>query len=43
MKEVMIMGTEAAEEVLLKTPRYDTHVKFKGKIVPFAGYLLPVQ
>ena len=43
MKEVMIMGTEAAEEVLLKTPLYDTHVKYKGKIVPFAGYLLPVQ
>ena len=37
------MGTEAAEEVLLKTPLYDTHVKYKGKIVPFAGYLLPVQ
>lgn len=34
MKEVMIMGTEAAEEVLLKTPLYDTHVKYKGKIVP---------
>ncbi|MGN0293894.1 MAG: glycine cleavage system aminomethyltransferase GcvT [Lachnospiraceae bacterium] len=27
----------------LKTPLYDTHVKYKGKIVPFAGYLLPVQ
>ena len=43
MKEVVIMGTEATGEVLLKTPLYDTHVKYKGKIVPFAGYLLPVQ
>lgn len=27
----------------LKTSLYDMHVKYKGKIVPFAGYLLPVQ
>lgn len=27
----------------LKTTLYDTHVKYGGKIVPFAGYLLPVQ
>ncbi len=27
----------------LKTPLYDEHVKAGGKIVPFAGYLLPVQ
>lgn len=27
----------------LKTPLYDSHVKYGGKIVPFAGYLLPVQ
>ncbi|MBO4919837.1 MAG: glycine cleavage system aminomethyltransferase GcvT [Erysipelotrichaceae bacterium] len=27
----------------LKTPLYDVHVREKGKIVPFAGYLLPVQ
>ena len=27
----------------LKTPLYDAHVKLGGKIVPFAGYLLPVQ
>ncbi|MEA4815284.1 MAG: glycine cleavage system aminomethyltransferase GcvT [Lachnospiraceae bacterium] len=26
-----------------KTPLYETHVKYKGKIVPFGGYLLPVQ
>ena len=27
----------------LKTPLYDCHVKYKGKIVPFAGFLLPIQ
>lgn len=27
----------------LKTPLYQVHEKLKGKIVPFAGYLLPVQ
>lgn len=27
----------------LKTPLYDTHVAGKARIVPFAGYLLPVQ
>ena len=27
----------------LKTPLYDEHVALNGKIVPFAGYLLPVQ
>ena len=27
----------------LKTPLYNCHVKHGGKIVPFAGYLLPVQ
>ena len=26
-----------------KTSLYDNHIKLKGKIVPFAGYLLPVQ
>ena len=26
-----------------KTPLYDAHVEAGGKIVPFAGYLLPVQ
>ena len=26
-----------------KTTLYDTHVKYGGKMVPFAGYLLPVQ
>lgn len=27
----------------LKTPLYDVHVEEGGKMVPFAGYLLPVQ
>lgn len=27
----------------LKTPLYEAHVKAGGKIVPFAGFLLPVQ
>ena len=27
----------------LKTPLYDLHVELGGKIVPFAGYSLPVQ
>ncbi|NLP33918.1 MAG: glycine cleavage system aminomethyltransferase GcvT [Clostridiales bacterium] len=26
-----------------KTPLYDKHLQYKGKIVPYAGYLLPVQ
>lgn len=26
-----------------KTPLYDAHLKYGGKIVPFGGYLLPVQ
>ncbi len=26
-----------------KTPLYDMHVKYGGRLVPFAGYLLPVQ
>ncbi len=31
------------EEKLKRTSLYDTHVKYGGKIVPFAGYELPVQ
>ncbi len=27
----------------LKTPMYESHLKLKGKMVPFARYLLPVQ
>ncbi|MDR1472434.1 MAG: glycine cleavage system aminomethyltransferase GcvT [Synergistaceae bacterium] len=40
-------GSEAkhqgAEGKILKTPLYDAHVRCGGRIVPFAGYLLPVQ
>ena len=32
-----------AEETLKRTALYDTHVKYGGKIVPFAGWELPVQ
>ncbi|GHF30041.1 aminomethyltransferase [Kordiimonas sediminis] len=31
------------EETLLKTPLYDLHVAAGGKMVPFAGYAMPVQ
>jgi aminomethyltransferase len=31
------------EKLDLKTPLYDCHVALGGKIVPFAGYLMPVQ
>ena len=27
----------------LKTPLYEAHLKAGGKMVPFAGYILPVQ
>jgi len=27
----------------LKTPLYDCHLKYGGRLVPFAGFLLPVQ
>ena len=27
----------------IKTPLYETHLSIKGKMVPFAGYLMPVQ
>lgn len=30
-------------EALRKTPLYDLHVRLGGKIVPFAGYEMPVQ
>ena len=26
-----------------KTPLYETHLRYGGKVVPFGGYLLPVQ
>lgn len=31
------------DETLLKTPLYDLHVEQGGKMVPFAGYAMPVQ
>ncbi len=31
------------DETLLKTPLYDMHVAAGGKMVPFAGYAMPVQ
>ena len=32
-----------AAETGLKTPLYHIHTALGGKMVPFAGYLLPVQ
>lgn len=32
-----------SDENLLKTPLYDLHVESGGKMVPFAGYAMPVQ
>ena len=34
---------DAAENNLKRTPLYDVHVAHGGKIVPFAGYEMPVQ
>ena len=34
---------EATNDQLAKTPLYDLHVKLGGKMVPFAGYEMPVQ
>jgi aminomethyltransferase len=47
----LILGTNDGEitkliggnNMEMKTPLYDCHVQSEGKIVPFAGYLLPVQ
>ena len=35
--------SEASPETLRHTPLYDLHVELGGKIVPFAGYEMPVQ
>lgn len=32
-----------SDESLLKTPLYDLHIESGGKMVPFAGYSMPVQ
>ncbi len=37
------MGTSASAETLKRTPLYDLHVELGGKMVPFAGYDMPVQ
>ena len=34
---------ESSETVLKRTPLYDTHIKYGGKIIPFAGWEMPVQ
>jgi hypothetical protein len=36
-------GSAAAAESLVKTALYDLHLSLGGKMVPFAGYELPVQ
>jgi aminomethyltransferase len=40
--EAMSVGDESGKN-LKKTPLYDIHVSNGGKMVPFAGYMLPVQ
>ncbi len=35
--------SETAVEVLKRTPLYDLHIELGGKMVPFAGYEMPVQ
>ncbi len=37
------MSTTTTSETLKRTPFYDKHVAAGGKIVPFAGYEMPVQ
>jgi len=37
----MSIATDSKE--LIKTPYYDFHVKNGGKMVPFAGFIMPVQ
>lgn len=42
---VLCAGNQKRKDFCMekKTPLYETHVQSGGKIVPFAGYLLPVQ
>lgn len=41
---INLLNTLMEEDVMeMKTPLYDCHMKAGGKVVPFAGYLLPVQ
>ena len=37
------MSTETSSTALLKTPLYDLHVALGARMVPFAGYAMPVQ
>jgi aminomethyltransferase len=37
------VGASESTETLKRTPLYDLHVELGGKIVPFAGYEMPVQ
>lgn len=36
-------GTGLTDETLLRTPLYDLHLELGAKMVPFAGYEMPVQ
>lgn len=36
-------GRDRVDEKLKKTALFDEHVRLKGKLVPFAGYAMPVQ
>ncbi len=37
------MGASEKSESLKRTPLYDLHIEMGGKMVPFAGYEMPVQ
>jgi aminomethyltransferase len=39
----MAADPAAPTELLRKTPLFDNHVELGGRMVPFAGYLMPVQ
>src|SRR5690606_22490568 len=39
----LCMSADAANEALKRTPLYDLHVELGAKMVPFAGYEMPVQ
>jgi aminomethyltransferase len=38
-----VLGASESTETLKRTPLYDLHVELGGKMVPFAGYEMPVQ
>jgi aminomethyltransferase len=37
-----VLGASESTETLKRTPLYDLHVELGGKMVPFAGYEMPV-